>query len=169
MKVHSLNLKILNENNIRQSIVSTKAPFAERAVQTIKNMIHARIEGLDLDVEKWVDMLPAILRKYNSTKHSTTGVTPNEANKEDNKLKVWLNIKNKAEFNRKYPPLKVGSFVRIYEQPKHKKGYKSVWSSKVYKITFMNENGYLIDDYSKRKVFQRNELLKIDASEDKDS
>ena len=59
------------------------------------------------------------LKTYNSTKHSTTGITPNEAKREDNKLKIWLNIKNKAEFNRKYPPLSVGSFVRIYEPPKH--------------------------------------------------
>jgi len=62
----------------------------------------------------------------------------------------------------------VGSFVRIYEPPKHKKGYKSVWSSRVYKITFMNDNGYLIDDFSKRKVFQRNELLKVQGNQDKD-
>ena len=96
-------------------------------------------------------------------------MTPNEAKREDNKLKVWLNIKNKAEFNRKYPPLSVGSFVRIYEPPKHKKGYKSAWSSKVYKIMFMNDNGYTIDDYSKRKVFQHNELLKIQGNEDKES
>ena len=96
------------------------------------------------------------LKKYN-TKHSTTSITPNEAKREDNKLKVWLNIKHiAAEFNRTYPPLSVGSFVRNYEPPKHKKGYKSVWSSKVYKITLMNENGYLIGDYSKIKVFQRN-------------
>ena len=146
-------IRLVKPHKIRQIIVSTKAPFAERAVQTIKNMIHARIEGLDLPVEKWVEMLPAILKKYNGTKHSTTGMTPNEAKQDDNKLKVWLNIKNKAEFNRKYPPLSVGSFVRIYEPPKHKKGYKSVWSSRVYKITFMNENGYLIDDYSKKKYF----------------
>ena len=53
---------LLNRNNIRQIIVSTKAPFAERAIQTIKNMIHARIDGLDLSVEKWVEMLPAILK-----------------------------------------------------------------------------------------------------------
>ena len=45
--------------------------------------------------------------KYNSTKHSTTNMTPNEAKREDNKLKIWLNIKNKAELNRKYPPLSV--------------------------------------------------------------
>ena len=33
----------------------------------------------------------------------------------------------------------------------------------------MNEKGYLIDEFSKRKVFQRNELLKIEGNEDKDS
>ena len=60
------------------------------------------------------------LKKYNNKKHYTTGVTLNEAKRDGNKLKVWLNIKNEAEFNRKYPPLSVGSFVRIYEPPKHK-------------------------------------------------
>ena len=59
-------------------------------------MIHARIEGLDLSVEKWVDMLRAIVNKSNNTKHSTTSITPNEAKRDDNTLKVWLNIKNKA-------------------------------------------------------------------------
>ena len=61
-------IRLLNGHNIRQLIVSTKEPFAERAVQTIKNMIHARIEGLDLPVEKWVEMLPAILRNT-TTRH----------------------------------------------------------------------------------------------------
>ena len=161
-------IRLVNTHNIKQIITSTPPPFAERAIQTIKNMIHTRIEGLDLSVEKWVEMLPVILRKYNNTKHSTTNMTPNEAKREDNKLKVWLNIKNKAEFNRKDPPLSVGNFVRIYEPLKHKKGYKSAWSSKVYQITFMSENGCLIDDYSKGKVFHRNELLKIQGNEDKE-
>ena len=56
-------IRLVNEHKIKQIIVSTKGPFAEREVQTIKNMIHARTEGLDLPVEKWVEMLPAILRK----------------------------------------------------------------------------------------------------------
>ena len=60
----------------------------------------------------------------------------------------------------------MGSFVRIYEAHKHKKGYTFVWSSKVYNSTFMNENGYLIDDYSKKNMFQRNELLNIQGNED---
>ena len=123
-------------------------------------MTHARTEGLDLSVEKYIEMLPAILKKCNNTKHSTTGITPNEAKREDNTIKVWLNNRSKTEFNRTYSPLSVGSFVGIYEPPKHAKGYTSVWSSKAYKITFMNENGYIIDDYSK-KAFQRGELLKL--------
>ena len=62
----------------------------------------------------------------------------------------------------------MGSFVRIHEPPKHKTGAKSLWGSKVYKITFMNESGYLINDYSKRKVVQRNELLEIEGAEGND-
>ena len=91
------------------------------------------------------------LKTYNSTKHYTTNMTPHEAKREDNKLNVWLSIKDKAEFNRTYTPLSVGSFVRIYEPRKHKKGYKSVWSSKVFNIIFMGDNGYVIDDFAKKK------------------
>ena len=101
-------IRLSNAHKIKQIIVSTKAPFAERAVQTIKNMIHARTEGLDLPVEKWVEMLPAILKTNNNKRHSTTGVTPNEAKREDNKLKICLNIKNEAEFSRKCSPFKCG-------------------------------------------------------------
>ena len=49
---------LLNGHNIRQIIVSTKAPFAERAAQTIKNMIHARTEGLYLPVENGLKCCP---------------------------------------------------------------------------------------------------------------
>ena len=90
-------IRLLNEHKIKQIIVSTKTPFAERAVQTIINMIHVRIEGLDLSVEKWVEMLPAILKKYNNTKHPTTSITPNEAKRDDNKLKTSRITQNSIE------------------------------------------------------------------------
>ena len=51
-------------------------------------------------------MLPHVLNKYNNTKHSTTGLAPNEAVKPSNHMDVWLNISNKAIYNRRYPPLK---------------------------------------------------------------
>ena len=71
--------RLVNSHKIKQIITSTPPPFAERVVQTIKDMIHQRLDGLDMDKEKWIDMLGPVLKKYNSTKHSTTGASPNEA------------------------------------------------------------------------------------------
>jgi len=62
--------------------------------------------------EKWIDMLKPVLKKYNTTKHSTTGVSPNDAKRKDNHIEEWLHIRNRATFARKYPPLKVGDSVR---------------------------------------------------------
>ena len=67
-----------------------------------------------MDKEKWVELLPYVLKKYNSQKHSATGVTPHDAKRKNNHIEVWLNIRNKASFNRKYEPLKVGDYVRTF-------------------------------------------------------
>ena len=39
--------RLKNSHNIKQQITSTPPPFAERMVQNIENMIHARLEGLE--------------------------------------------------------------------------------------------------------------------------
>lgn len=161
-------IRLLNKHGIKQIITSSPPPFAERMVQTLKNMIHTRLEGLDMTEEKWVDMLQPVLKKYNNTKHSTTKMTPHEAKKKDNHVEVWLNIRNKATFARKYPPLKVGDQVRTYIKPHtFKKGYTSSWSKEVYQITYIKDNQYLINDH-RRRVWNRWELLKIEGAEGKD-
>jgi len=43
----------------------------------------------------WADMLTASLNKYNNTKHSSTGLTPNQAHKDDNQLKVAVSLVSK--------------------------------------------------------------------------
>ena len=111
-------IRLVNENNIKQIITSSPPPFAERMVQTIKNMIHTRLQGLEIDKQEWINLLPSILKKYNNTKHSTTGVTPNIAKEGNNNIEIWLNINEKASFNRKYPPLKVNDNVRTYIKQK---------------------------------------------------
>ena len=72
-------IKLINQHKIKQIITSSPPPFAERMVQTLKNMIHKRLEGLEINKEKWVDILPAVLKKYNNTPHSTINMAPNEA------------------------------------------------------------------------------------------
>ena len=160
---------LINSHKIKQIITSTPPPFSESMIRTLKSMIHTRLEGLEMDKEKWVDMLGPVLKKYNNTKHSTTDFSPNEAKKKDNHFDVWLNIYSKANFNRKYPPLKVGNKVRVYQKPKSmKKGTDSYWSKDVYTITFIKDKQYLLNDYEKKRVYHRHELLKVDGVEGKD-
>ena len=114
-------------------------------------------------------MLPSVLKVYNSTKHSTTGLPPNETTNKSNHMEVWLNISNKATYNRRYPPLSVGQKVRAYVKPKSsKKGYESVWSKEVYTVQLIKDGTCLLNDYQKRRIYRRHELLKVNAPESKD-
>ena len=162
-------IRLLNEHKINQIITTSPPPFAERMVQTIKNMIHIRLEGLEINKEKWVDILPAVLKKYNNTVHSTINMSPNDAKDKKNHFEVWLNIYNNSNFARKYPPLKVGDSVRTYIKKKEgfKKGYESNWSKDVYKVIFYKDKQYLVNN-NKRRLYSRHELLKINAVETKD-
>ena len=63
-------------------------PFAEQTVQTIENIIHRRFEGLETSNYKLVDMIGPAPKIYNSTKHPTTGMTPNEAKHKNNNVEV---------------------------------------------------------------------------------
>ena len=126
-------IQLLNQNKIKQIITSTPPPFAERMIQTLKLMIHTRLGGLEIDKQHWINLLPAVLKKYNNTKHSTTGFSPNQAKQGNDDIEIWLNIESKATYNRKYPPLKKGSEVRTYIKPKTMtKGYESRGSKEVY-------------------------------------
>jgi hypothetical protein len=100
-------IRLVNQHNIKQIITSSPPPFAERMVQTIKNMIHTRLDGLEIDKQKWLELLPSVLKKYNHQKHSTTGMSPNQAKQGKDNVEIWLTIYDKANFNRKYPPMKI--------------------------------------------------------------
>ena len=55
-------IRLINSKNIKQIITSSPPPFAERLIQTLKNMIHTRLDGMELSKEKWIDLLPAVLK-----------------------------------------------------------------------------------------------------------
>ena len=111
------------------------------------------------------------LLKYKQSKALNDRREPKYGTRKDNHIEVWLNIINKATFNRKYSPLKVGDLVRVYIKPKtFKKSYDSSWSKDVYKITYISneKKQFLVNDSSKRRVYSRHELLKIEGAEGKD-
>ena len=133
-------------------------------------MIHTRLGGLEIDKQEWINLLPAVLKKYNNTKHSTTGFSPNQAKQGKDNIEIWLNIESKATYNRKYPPLKKGSEVRTYIKPKTMtKGYDSRWSKEVYKVVAITDHGkqFMVNNNS-RRLYSRHELLLVRGTETKD-
>ena len=163
-------IRLLNQHKINHIISNTPPPFSERAVQEIKNMIFARLEGLEIDKQNWTDILPTVLKKYNNRIHGTTELSPIDARKPDNQIQVYMNIRQKAQFKRRYPKLSKDDQVRVYIKPHtFKKGYQSSWSREVYKIIYISPDGkeFLVND-NKRKVYNRWELLKITGVEGKD-
>ena len=83
-------IKLLNQRKIKQIITSTPPPFAERMIQEIKNMIHIRLQGLEIEREEWVRLLPAVFNKYNNRIHGTTKMSPIEAKKDQNKIEAFF-------------------------------------------------------------------------------
>ena len=127
-------------------------------------MIYIRLEGLK--VEKWVNVLPAILKKYNNTKHSTIGITPSEARDPKNEVSTFINIRLKARQNILYPKLQPGDLVRTrIKKHTFKKGWTSSWSDEVYKVLHVKDGNYLINDPNKRRVWIRHDLLRVNVSE----
>ena len=60
------------------------------------------------------------------------------------------------------------SQVRTYVKPNSmKKRNVSVWSKEVFKVTVIKDNMYLINDF-RHRVWNRWELLKVNAVEGKD-
>ena len=65
--------------------------------------IHSRLQGLKLPADEWPRLLPIVINKYNYDTISTAhGLTPYDATKDINKVKVWLNIYNESRDNRMY-------------------------------------------------------------------
>ena len=133
-------------------------------------MIHTRLGGLEIDKQEWINLLPSVLKKYNNTKHSTIGMSPNQAKQGNDNVEIWLNI-NKATCNCKYPPLLKSSEVRTYIKPTTmSKGFESRWSKEVYKtVAITDDKKQLLISNNTRRLYSRHELLLVRGVEGKDT
>ena len=88
-------------------------------------------------------------------------MTPNEATLPANELLVAFNLFKHAVKKRNYPELSTNDRVRVMiKKDSKRKGYMPHWSTEAYKVTFMQDGGYMVDD-GKRRVYRRHELLKV--------
>ena len=154
--------QFLSENDIKQSLSLNHAPYAEVFIKTIKKMIHDRLEGEGLNIDKWLDVINPVLSKYNLSYHSSLKMSPYNAKQKSNYFKVlfnnYFNIKNE----RRYPSLKAGDDVLIMiKQTNKTKATDPRWTRETYKVIEKVEGGYILNTSTQKKFYNRFELLKI--------
>ena len=113
----------------------------------------------------YYDVLDDIVKRYNSTWHSTIKMKPKDVS--DNDFTEYV-----EESNEKDPKLKVGDRVRISKYKKvFAKGYVPNWSEKVFVVNKIKNTvpwTYKISDLNGEKIigsFYEKELQKTDQKE----
>ena len=158
-------IKFLKQNEIKSIQTTTHAHTVERFIRTFKMNLYRRLDGLNESKSDWVKHISNIIKKYNSTLHSTIQITPNEATKPYNRMWVMWHLQNASKKNRKYEEIKDGSMVRFKLKPSiGTKGHEPKWSSTRHKVVGdSTDNQYYIPsiavEYRKSKMWLRHELL----------
>ena len=87
---------------------------------------------------KWTDALTPALYQYNSTLHSSTRMTPTEAQKDDNEINVKVNLKLREKNKRKYPRIEENDKVKVFQKKRgnytDRKEYVSRWSNRIFNV-----------------------------------
>jgi hypothetical protein len=85
-------------------------------IRTFREMLDKRI----IPGQQWTDLIYPILLTYsNNMVHSSTDFSPKDAPKRENELMAYINMRMKANHNRKYPDLKVGDSVNKFTKIKN--------------------------------------------------
>ena len=152
---------------IEHIITLTHANVAERFIRTIKKMISDRAL---ITKGAWTILLKPSLDKYNNKmEHSTTGMTPDKAHKDENSVKVKANSLLKEKYLRKYPNINEGDKVKTYVKGKgnytSRKESRNQWSERSYEVKEIKRDMqlnkyYLLEGLQKR--YNRHEILLVD-------
>jgi hypothetical protein len=158
-------------------VTANHAPFAEVFIKTFKNKLYPLMRRAKTKVyystKNDVNRVTSTVNNYNNTKHSVTGLKPNQAIKPENEKIVRVNIyKNYLKKNNKLvkrPELKVGDYVRHFiKKELFSKDYEPSYSQAIYKIAdipkFKGKPTEASDYYitlDNGAEFLPNELLKV--------
>ena len=157
-------IRLINENNVKHIQTSTHAPTAERYIRTFKDNLYRRLNAFKQNKNKWIEHVDDIVKKYNNTEHHVIKIKPIEATKKEKFFWVSWHLHDNAIRQRKYPKILINDLVRVNIKPKHgiTKGHDPRWSSEKYKVLRVDGNSYLLDHPTRKKVFLRHEIRKVD-------
>ena len=143
---------LLKKHNIE--IYSTeneeKCSVVERWNRTIKTQLWKYFTANG--THKYIDIIQALIDRYNSTKHRSIGFTPTDARKSSNHQQVFKNLYSEKvqRVLHKKPKFKVGDKVRLaVQKDKFEKAYIINWSDKIYTIKEIKNTNpvtYIVED-----------------------
>ena len=108
--------------------------MAARAVKSLKDMLYKRMKRET--TRPWYEIVHEILFVLNYMhKHSAHGMTPKEARKPENYVKVKSNVEHNRIKNRKYEDINVGDKLRI----KKRKNFQTS------NVSILSENRYTVN------------------------
>ena len=89
-----------------------KSRVVERWIRTMKEKMWKYFLAKSTNV--FIDALPDLIREYNKTRHSSIKMTPTNASKKENELRVWRNLyPDHLEIDDIKPEFSVGDKVMI--------------------------------------------------------
>ena len=126
----------MKDESIVHNVTLTHASVADRVIRTVKKMICDRAL---VHKGAWTIMLKLVLGKYNKQMiHSTTGLTPNDAHRDENFVTAKANSVMKEKYLRNYPNIKEGDTVTVFTKCggnyTSMKETRSRWSEKIYEV-----------------------------------
>jgi len=146
----------------------TKAQVAERFNRTLKNKMWKYFT--QNNTKKWIDILPALVRNYNTSYHRSIKMTPEQGSLLENSADVYKNL---------FPPItsklitlkfKVGDRVRIGRKQKDfKKGYLPNFTTEIFVIIKVLKTGpptYKLNYMNGEEItgsFYEQEMVKYDS------
>ena len=117
--------------------------------------------------DKWLDLLPKLVHKYNHTTHSTISMKPADVTMEHEKMLLRTVFRSRMPPVKK-PKFKEGDHVRISKyRSAFAKGYTPNWGTEVFKIVKVQNTvprTYLLQDYKGDSIqggFYQQELQKV--------
>ena len=162
------DLRKLHKIELYSTENEEKSSIAERWIRTMKEKMFKYFT--DNNTYKYIDVLPDLVEDYNNTVHSSTKLTPIEASKEKNELKVWRNLyPDRYKTSRLNPKFSVGDEVRITKKKKvFEKGYTTRWTEEIFTIKEIRETNpitYKLEDLQGEEIkgtFYEPELQKTE-------
>ena len=111
-----------------------KSSVVERWIRTMKERMWKYFT--DNNMNRYVDVLPDLVKGYNNTRHSSIKMTPVEASQKKNELGVWRTLyPDHLEIRDINPEFSVGDKVRISKKKKtFEKGYTTRWTEEIFTI-----------------------------------